>query len=97
MDLESHHFWWKNVGKQHVNHVLLEEWNPIGVGVPSNEYASYAGTVGSLLYERRPASEIAASLTSARERMGLSVTEDDALLDAKVAASLVAWYARESD
>jgi hypothetical protein len=66
------------------------------VGVPPNEYASYAGTVGSLLYERRPANEIAASLTSARERTGLSPTDDYALLDAKVAGSLVAWYARES-
>jgi hypothetical protein len=96
VDLESHHRWWKQRGRIHVNRVLHDEWNPIGVQVPDDEYSTYAGTVGRLLYDGGSVADIVQFLGSARDHMGLSREPEDELADERVAALLVSWYASES-
>ena len=89
MDLEEHHRWWKSTGRNAVNVVLREEWNPIGVSVPPDEYSGYAGTVGRLLSEHESAAAVAAFLGTARAHIGLG---PDAAVDERVAERLVALY-----
>jgi hypothetical protein len=45
-----------------INSVLRSEWDPIGCGVPEDEYESYAGPVAALLLKDAPDSDIAAYL-----------------------------------
>jgi hypothetical protein len=95
MDLEAHHRWWKRCGRNHVNRVLHDDWNPIGFQAPDDEYSTYAGTVGRMLHEGSSVPDIADYLGSAREYMGLHRDPDDDLADERVAASLARWYATE--
>jgi hypothetical protein len=95
VDLEAHHRWWKQTGCAHVNRILHDDWNPIGVRVPDDEYSTYAGTLGRMLREGRSISEIASFLGSARDRMGLYQEPEDDRADQRIAASLVNWYAGE--
>jgi hypothetical protein len=97
VDLEAHHRWWKQTGRNYVNRVLHDDWNPIGFGMPDDEYSTYAGTVGRLLHEGRSVSEIASYLGSSREYMGLERRPEDDVVDERIAASLVTWYASAHD
>lgn len=45
-----------------VRKILWADWDPIGCGVPEDEYDDYAPQVLRLLMERKPAHEIAAYL-----------------------------------
>jgi hypothetical protein len=96
MDLRAHHLWWKRSGRNYVNRVLHDDWNPIGFQMPDDEYSTYAGTVGRMLHERSSVADIAKYLGSARDCMGLRREPVDDLADERVAASLVRWYATES-
>lgn len=59
-----------------VNTVLWRDWDPIGCGVPEDEYESYAPEVVRLLTEGAPAGEIAAYLReTAAGMMSTSVPE----------------------
>ena len=45
-----------------VRKVLWEDWDPIGCGVPQDEYDDYVGPTLRLLVEKAPAADIAAYL-----------------------------------
>jgi hypothetical protein len=92
VDSEAHHRWWKETGRAHINRVLRDDWNPIGVNVPDDEYSSYAGTVGRLLREHNTSEQIATFLGTAREAMGLPREEADDQTDREIARSLHASY-----
>jgi hypothetical protein len=56
-----------------INHVLHSEWDPIGCGVPEDEYESYAGPLATLLLKGAPDEEVAAYLYQVEtETMGLN-------------------------
>jgi hypothetical protein len=75
VDLSEWQAWWKRDGRNRLNALPIEHWNPIGVRVPNDEYASYAGHVGRLLREETPTTEIAAYLASVRtERIEVKPT-----------------------
>lgn len=42
-----------------VRKILWEDWDPIGCGVPKDEYDDYVGPVLRLLVENKPASDVA--------------------------------------
>lgn len=77
----------------------MTAWDPIGVGDTVEawgEYASYAPDLARILREtadpEEAATEIAASLTGIeRGAMDLG-TDESRLANARLAASLVAWY-----
>lgn len=59
-----------------VRRILWEDWDPIGCGVPNDEYDNYVGPVLRLLTERKPAANVAAYLRqTAAEIIGCPVTE----------------------
>lgn len=44
--------------QQQVRQILLAEWNPIGEGVPDNEYDHYIGPLVTMLVQNRPAADL---------------------------------------
>ncbi len=59
-----------------VRRILWEDWDPIGCGVPQDEYDDYVGPVLRLLLERKPAGAIADYLrVTAAETIGCPVSE----------------------
>jgi hypothetical protein len=50
-----------------INTILWKDWDPIGCGVPEDEYESYVWPVYRLLIEGKPRSEIEAYLRWAAE------------------------------
>ncbi len=57
--------------------VLLEDWSPIGVPVPRDEYDGYIGSVYRLLYQKATVSEVAEHLASVEDReMGFQVSPE---------------------
>lgn len=78
-----------------VNTVLWRDWDPIGCGVPEDEYESYAPEVVRLLTEGAPAGEIAAYLReTAAGMMSTSVPERQL---ADVVAKLMALRGSEGE
>jgi hypothetical protein len=91
MELADWQAWWEREGREGLNELLLSEWNPIGIGVPRDEYSSYAGQMGKLLYESGSEQDIAAYLHEARtSAMGLPPRPER---DRRVASLAIAWYA----
>ncbi len=84
--------WWKREGRDQLNALLLEHWNPIGdPHVPSDEYATYAGQIARLLREGSSVEQIAAYLEDVEtRRIGVRAAPEN---DRRVAALLVAWHA----
>ena len=95
MELTDWHMWWKKRGGAGVRKLLMERWDPIGVGdMPeaADEYDSYVGTVGRMLREGATPEELSAYLTQVRtETMGLD-HPDIKVREAEVSALLVEWY-----
>jgi len=93
MELANWHSWWKGRGRYGLNRILLEDWNPIGVGVPDDEYSSYAGTVARMLREGAREEEIAAFLSkAATEHIGVSASP---AAERAAAAKCVAYFETE--
>lgn len=62
---------------EQVQAILHAEWDPIGCGVPLDEYDSYAWPVLKLLMARAPHEEIATYLRhTANETIGCPVPEE---------------------
>lgn len=71
-----------------INTILWEDWDPIGCGVPEDEYESYVWPLYKLLIEGKPRSEIEAYLRWAAE-INISVAVPDDRLQ-RVVDKLVA-------
>lgn len=73
-----------------VNLILWSAWDPIGCGVPTDEYESYAPQILGLLRKEPPIEEVIAMLSALRtEQIGL---EPDPTTDRDVALKLTDWY-----
>lgn len=60
-----------------INQILWRDWDPIGCGVPEDEYQSYVWPVYKLLIEGKPREEIEAYLRwAADENITVSVPEE---------------------
>lgn len=60
-----------------VRSILWQDWDPIGCGVPQDEYDDYAGPVLRLLMERKPAQDVADYLrVTAAETIGCPMSEE---------------------
>ena len=88
--------WFKRRGAGRLRHLLMADWDPIGVrGVPEarDEYDSYLGLVADRLRTEAPANRIADVLAAIRtETMGMPPAAGS---DLRTARTLVAWYAGE--
>ena len=97
MELADWHMWWKRTGGSELRHLLLEEWDPIGVrDVPEaqDEYDGYLGQIGSRLREGSHAEDIASYLDWAEfEHMGLGATPAARVRNRDVAAHVCSLYA----
>jgi hypothetical protein len=99
VDLAEWESWWRRGGRDELNRLPWERWDPIagpvGDGLvykpPRDEYVSYVGDVGRMLREGAQADEIASYLRGVEvERMRLREREETA----GVAEEIVAWYGR---
>ena len=68
---------------------LHEHWDPIGCGVPEDEYDSYALPLCGMLFHGASAEEVAARLSEFQDMMGLPKPAD-ALLP--IARKLIADF-----
>lgn len=60
-----------------VRKILWEDWDPIGCGVPMDEYDDYVPAVLRLLIERKPAEMVADYLrVTAAETIGCPVSDE---------------------
>jgi hypothetical protein len=60
-----------------IREVLLREWNPIGCGVPEDEYDAYIGGVYRLLAQGASTEQIAGHLAAVEHReIGFDVTPE---------------------
>ncbi len=60
-----------------VRKVLWEDWDPIGCGVPQDEYDDYVGPVLRLLMKNEAGADVAEYLRiTAAETIGCPVSED---------------------
>lgn len=78
-------------GFREVQAILHRDWDPIGCGVPLDEYDSYAWPVLKLLQERAPRAEVESYLrTVAMEAMSSPVPEErlQAVVDSLLALRL---------
>jgi hypothetical protein len=74
-----------------VNLILWAAWDPIGCGVPTDEYESYAPQILGLLRQGSPIEEVMAMLSALRTgQIGL---EPNPPADREVARKLTDWYA----
>jgi hypothetical protein len=79
---------WRQYGPE-LRLILWAAWDPIGAGVPLDEYDSYAPQVWELLRRGADTDEIAAHLRGVRQRlMGLAGDEHDA----RAADKLSQWW-----
>jgi hypothetical protein len=70
--------------------VLRTDWNPIGFGVPLDEYDCVTGTLAHLLRDGATPGQIAVAL--GEHRTGHLGLEPDPVGDRRAAQALVAWY-----
>lgn len=83
--------WWRTRGAREATLILWALWDPIGCGVPPDEYESYPDRLAGLLRDRAPADELAARLKSFRvEWMGDLEHVENRDLD--TAEKLQKWY-----
>jgi uncharacterized protein (DUF2236 family) len=96
MELADWCMWLKRRGAGRLRHLLMAEWDPIGVrGVPQarTEYDSYLGLVADRLRTPAPAERLADLLAEIRtETMGMPPAAD---ADMRTARTLLAWYSLE--
>jgi hypothetical protein len=60
-----------------VRKILWEDWDPIGCGVPADEYDDYVGPTLRLLIEKAPKEALAAYLReTAADTIGCPVSEE---------------------
>lgn len=60
-----------------INQILWRDWDPIGCGVPEDEYESYVWPIYELLIGRKPRAEIEAYLRwAADEAITVSVADE---------------------
>lgn len=78
-----------------INAILWRDWDPIGCGVPEDEYQSYAPEVVRLLTEGAPAGEIAAYLRETAAGMMSTSVPERKLAD--VVAKLMALRGAEGE
>lgn len=74
-----------------INTILWRDWDPIGSGVPEDEYSSYVWPVYKLLMNGAPRTDVAAYLRwAADEHITVSVPEErlNAVLDKLLALRL---------
>lgn len=94
MDIADYHQWWTRQGGQELRHLLMEQWDPIGVKhspEASDEYDGYRAAVVELLREGAPAQRVAEYLAQVEQtRMGFNTTPQQLL---PVGHQLVRWYA----
>ena len=90
MELEDWNSWYKHTGRGELRAILLEIWDPIGVGQESpDEYDGYLGLIADHLRRGATAMEVGALLQQiAGERMGLP----DRARDARAADAVHRWY-----
>ena len=73
-----------------LNLILWAAWDPIGLGVPTDEYASYAPRVLALLQAGSREGVVAEELSRIRsEQMGVPGCPD---ADSRAADKLCEWY-----
>jgi hypothetical protein len=96
MELADWCMWLKRRGAGRLRHLLMAEWDPIGVrGSPEarDEYDSYLGLVADRLRTGSPAEGIADLLAEIRtETMGMPPAPE---ADLRTARTLLGWYAEE--
>jgi hypothetical protein len=90
--------WWQRRGAEQLSLILWAAWDPIGAGVPRDEYDGQALTLGRELREGRNAQEIAAwladhSLLAAPDESPATASAHDL----EVAEKVTGWYASEMD
>lgn len=60
-----------------INQILWRDWDPIGCGVPEDEYEAYVWPVYKLLIDRKPRAEIEAYLRwAADEAISVSIADE---------------------
>ena len=72
---------------------LHENWDPIGCGVPEDEYDTYALPLYGMLIHNATAEEIAARLSEFQDMMGLPKPAGDLL---QIAEQLIAAFRKLS-
>ena len=82
--------WWKTRGQDELALILWAAWDPIGAGVPRDEYDSYAPRVAGELRSGAPVEGIASMLSEFRTKaMGLPT---DHVADTVAAEKIWEWY-----
>jgi hypothetical protein len=82
--------WWENRGQSELMLLLWAVWDPIGVGVPRDEYENYAPQVASLLRSGASAEKVAALLGEIRT--GMIGDEPRPAEDLTAAEKICDWY-----
>jgi hypothetical protein len=81
---------WSERGMRELNLLLWGAWDPIGAGVPLDEYAGYVPRIASLLGSRASRDAIANELERiARESMALDLEAD---VHREAAAKIIDWF-----
>jgi hypothetical protein len=84
--------WWKARGRRELALILWARWDPIGVGVPSDEYDLYTDQIGALLRQGADEHQLSEYLRDTRRaRMELPQPRPNA--DDDAAEKIVIWYA----
>lgn len=91
--------WWRERGERELQCILMTAWDPIGVGdAPEawGEYETYAPAVARILRDTKnpqeAAAEVADYLSGAQHRSMQIASDPSRVGNARLAASLVAWY-----
>ena len=59
-----------------IRRILLDDWNPIGVDVPDDEYDSYIPLIHRMIQQRNSVDQLTLALGNIEsERMGLQVNK----------------------
>jgi hypothetical protein len=90
-DLRDWSRWWQRRGREQLELILWAAWDPIGQGVPRDEYSGQALLLAKELRRGRAVDQIAEWLN----RNALAATDPET--DREVAAKVVDWYASEMD
>ena len=90
MDARAWGRWWRLEGQAGLRHVLNTLWNPIGPGLPEDEFDFVAGPIASLLFRDADRSQVAALLAEHRvDHLGAGTDRE---ADDRAAAAILAWY-----
>jgi hypothetical protein len=88
--------WWRQRGERELSLILWAARDPIGCGVPPDEYTSYAPTIGRMLREGVRPSDIAKHLQEIR-RARMEVPQPHPTADEDAADKIDSWYAEAWD